>query len=98
MPTNAYTTYDASVNPVNCCAHIEIFNSSNVLTHHLHRFVPANTFINHEGTWYFISYEPTQSNAKNRCCIWTTKTEQDAEGTMKIKKDTVLCCGDRVVL
>ncbi len=98
MPTNVYTTYDASVNPVNCCVHLEILNSSKVLTHHLHRFVAANTFINHEGTWYYISYDPTQSNDKKRCCVWTTRTEHDAEGNMIIKKDTVLCCGDRVLL
>ena len=97
MPTYVYTTYDASVSSVNCCAHIEVFNSSNVLTHHLHRLANANTYVNHDGTWYYISYDPIQTD-KKRCCVWTTRTEPDASGNLRIIKDTVLCCGDRVAL
>ena len=98
MPTYAYTTYDASVNPVNCCVHIEVFSSSNVRTHHVHRFASANTFVSHEGTWYYISYDPKESNDGRRCCVWTTRTEADASGTMRTVKDEILCCGDRVLL
>ncbi len=98
MPTYVYTTHDASVNPVNCCVHIEVFSTSNVMTQHTHRFAPANTFINHVGTWYYISYDPTQSNEKRRCCVWTTRTEADASGFMRTIKDEIICCGDRVLL
>lgn len=98
MTTYVYTSYDASVTFVNCCVHIEVFDISNVMTHHLHRFASANTFINHEGTWYFISYDPTQSNDKKRCCVWTTRTEANPDGSMRFVKDKILCCGDRVAL
>ena len=97
MPTYIYTTYDAAVNPVNCCAHMEVYNSSNVQTLHLKRFANANTFVNHEGLWYFISYDPAKADNK-RCCVWTTSTEPDANGNLRIIKDRVLCCGDRVAL
>ncbi len=97
MTIYAYTTYDATVNPVRCCAHIEEYNSSNVLISHNHVYANANTYFQYNALWYYMSYDATQV-ANKRCCVWTTKSAVDPNGNLVIVKDKILFCGDKIAL
>ena len=91
--TIVHTTYDANVNPVRCCAHVE-----KSLSDHQHIFGNANEAFKYEGQNYFFLYDKTKPSNKV-CCVYYAKRIVNGSGTLVWVADTsrqVLFCGDRI--
>lgn len=97
MAMTGHTTFDTSVIPVKCCAHLETTEPGQPTTD-FHVYANANTAIQYQNTWYFFAYEPTQPRPK-RCCVYYAK-QVTIGGTIKYIKDSnrLLFCEDRTPL
>lgn len=93
MPTYAYTTYNASTNPVKCYVHIEVYDSNQQLL--FSQQLPsynANTFVTHGTSEYYIAYKPTNTNDK-RCCVHYTYKGPGPDGKEKTFVGDPYICG-----
>ena len=93
MPTYAYTTYDASVNPVKCYVNFEVYDANQgfLFPKQLGRY-NANTFVKHGDSVYYIAYKPTNTNDK-RCCVHYTYTSNGPDGKPKTYIGDPYICG-----
>lgn len=79
MPTIVYTTYDASVSPVKCFVNVEV-TANGALIAKQQIPVKPNDFVQHYDQYYYVSYEPTESGSKKRCCVYLTSEGSGPDG------------------